>query len=223
MPALKFLARHSDEAIERGVAFTREPLRAVLNRMSANGERWAAAEGKVPCIASKGNDMHFRIRGLPAEIFLPLAGLTEQELAARGVRRRVADSHPGFPDRVALRDAQPGERVLLLNFEHQPVASPYRSSHAIFVIEGERETFDTIDVVPVTLRRRVLFLRAFDEFGMIVGAELVEGNEFEAGIERLFAAPESAYVHAHYAKYGCYAARVDRAGDAGSRQRDLSS
>jgi hypothetical protein len=154
--------------------------------------------------------MHFRIRGLPAEQFLPFAGLTDEELAAYGVLRRVADKHPGFPDRVALRDAEPGERVLLLNFEHQPAPSPYRASHAIYVIEGERETFDAVDLVPDALRRRMLSLRAFDRNGMIVEAELTDGQEFEQGIARLFALHEAAYIHAHYAKYGCYAARVDR-------------
>ena len=157
--------------------------------------------------------MHFRIRGLPAGLFLPLAGLTDQELAARGVHRQVADSHPGFPDRVALRDAEPGERVLLLNFEHQPAPTPYRASHAIFVIEGEGETFDAQDVVPAALRSRMLSLRAFDDAGMIVGAELADGRQVEGAIEGLLARPEAAYLHVHYAKYGCYAARVDRAHD----------
>ena len=154
--------------------------------------------------------MHFRIQGLPAARFLPLAGLSEQELAARGVHRRVAHQSPGFPDRIALRDAEPGERVLLLNFEHQPAASPYRASHAIFVIEGEQDTFDAIDVVPEVMRRRILSLRAFDEAGMIVGAELSDGKEVERVLEALFGLHETAYIHAHYAKFGCYAARVDR-------------
>jgi len=155
--------------------------------------------------------MHFRIQGLPAATFLPLAGLSDEELAARGVVRRVADQCPGFPDRIALRDAEPGERVLLLNYEHQPADSPYRSRHAIFVIEGEQETFDAVDSVPEVLRRRTLSLRAFDEAGMIVGAELAEGTQVEQAMEQLLAAPAAAYLHVHYAKYGCYAARVDRA------------
>jgi hypothetical protein len=157
------------------------------------------------------NAMHFRIQGLPADRFLPLAGLSESELAARGVQRRVADVHPGFPDRIALRDAEPGERVLLLNYEHQPADSPYRSSHAIFVLEGEGQTFDAVDQVPAVLRRRTLSLRAFDEAGMIVGAELVEGTSVEAAIEQLLCVPEAKYLHAHYARYGCYAARIERA------------
>ncbi|MCG2595129.1 DUF1203 domain-containing protein [Ramlibacter sp. XY19] len=155
--------------------------------------------------------MHFRIQGLPASNFLPLAGLSDEELAARGVLRRVADQCPGFPDRVALRDAEPGERLLLLNFEHQPARSPYRASHAIFVLEGERTSFDAIDEVPQVLRRRTLSLRAFDGAGMIVGAELVEGTQVERAIATLLADPCADYLHVHYAKYGCYAARVERA------------
>lgn len=176
------------------------------------GGRGAAPARKVGAMATQENTMHFRIRGLPATHFLPLAGLSDQELAARGVQRRVADQCPGFPDRVALRDAEPGERVLLLNFEHQPASTPYRSSHAIFVIEGERTTFDAVDVVPGVLRRRMLSLRGFDATGMIVGAELVDGRDMEPALAVLFGLPATAYVHVHYAKFGCYAARADRAG-----------
>jgi hypothetical protein len=155
--------------------------------------------------------MHFRIRGLSAQPFLPLAGLPDDALAALGVQRRVAATQPGFPDRVALRDAEPGERVLLLNFEHQPAASPYRSRHAIFVVEGERETFDAIDIVPPVLRRRMLSLRAFDAAGMMVGAELADGMQAEQAIETLLGLGEAAYLHVHFAARGCYAARVERA------------
>jgi transcriptional regulator len=47
---------------------------------------------------------------------------------------------------------------------------------------------------------------------MIVEAEVVEGAEVEAMIERLFARQDVAYLHIHYARRGCYACRVDRAG-----------
>ena len=89
--------------------------------------------------------MSFRITGLSPEPFRPLFGLSDQELAAQGVRRYVADSKPGFPDRVEMRDAEPGETVLLLNYTHQPADTPYRASHAIFVIEGAKVRYDRID------------------------------------------------------------------------------
>ena len=45
---------------------------------------------------------------------------------------------------------------------------------------------------------------------MMTGWELVEGSELEPAIERLFANPQTKYLHIHYAAPGCYAARVER-------------
>src|SRR5690242_7360635 len=109
--------------------------------------------------------MSFRITGLSAEPFRPLFGLTDEQLAAKGVKRYIADSKPGFPDRIELRDAEPGESLLLLNYTHQPANSPYNSSYAIFVLESAKEPYNRIDAVPEALRVRTLSLRAFDNAG----------------------------------------------------------
>ena len=158
--------------------------------------------------------MSFRILGLPATPFLPLANLTDEDLASRHIERRVAQEGVSLPDRIALREARPGERVLLLHYEHQPATTPYRASHAIFVIEGERETFDAVDTVPDIMRKRLLSLRAFDADGMMVDADVVDGRDVEREIDRQLTQPQVAYIHAHYAKRGCYAARIERAGAA---------
>ncbi|MDF4002448.1 DUF1203 domain-containing protein [Luteibacter sp. PPL552] len=155
--------------------------------------------------------MAFRILGLDPSPFMPLYGLPSDELARRGVRRLVVDASPGFPDRVEVRDAAPGETVLLLNHVHQPADTPYRASHAIFVREYAGRRYDGIDTVPDALRRRVLSLRAFDAHGDMVDADLVEGPGIEGLIGRLLGNRSVAYVHAHYAKPGCYAARIERA------------
>jgi hypothetical protein len=155
--------------------------------------------------------MGFRVVGLPASRFQELYGLSEEALAARGVRAYVADSKPGFPCRVSLRDVEPGERVLLLNFEHQSAGTPYRSSHAIYVKDGAGDAEPEPGEVPEVLRSRLLSVRAFDPQGMMVDADLSEGREAGALFERLLANPDVAYLHVHNAKRGCYAARVDRA------------
>jgi hypothetical protein len=80
---------------------------------------------------------------------------------------------------------------------------------AVYVRKGETQ-FDAIDEVPAQLRSRTLAVRAFDETAMMVGWELMEGRNLEAAIERLFGEPRAAYLHAHFAAPGCYAARVDR-------------
>ena len=154
--------------------------------------------------------MSFRITGLSPEPFRHLYGLDTVELARRGVQRLAVDACPGFPDRIELRDAEPGESVLLLNYEHQPAATPYRASHAIFVREGATAACDVIDTIPDALRRRALSLRAFDAQHQMIDADLVEGIEAQSLIERLLAEPRTAYIQAHYARRGCYAARIER-------------
>jgi hypothetical protein len=81
----------------------------------------------------------FQVRALPAEAFTHLFGLPDDELDGRGIVVRQADEGDRFPCRISLRDARPGERALLLNFQHQDADTPYRSSYAIFVIEGAEE------------------------------------------------------------------------------------
>ena len=155
--------------------------------------------------------MSFRITGLPAEDFAPLFDLSDAELAARGAVRRIAEQRsPGTPCRISLTDAQAGEELLLVNYEHHPVDSPYRMRFAVFVRRGE-ERYDAIDQVPEQLRLRTLAVRSFDKDAMMVDRELVDGRELEGAIARLFADTRAAYLHVHFAAPGCYAARVERA------------
>jgi hypothetical protein len=155
--------------------------------------------------------MSFRITGLPAEDFTHLFDLADDELAARGAVRRIADARsPGYPCRVSLTDSRAGDELVLVNYEHHPVASPYRMRFAIYVRRGE-ETYDAVDAVPEQLRTRTLAVRSFDADAMMLGWQLVDGRHLVAGIEQLFADPRAAYLHVHFAAAGCYAARVERA------------
>jgi hypothetical protein len=155
--------------------------------------------------------MHFRIRGLPAENFAPLFALSDDELSQRGAVRRIAGGrNPGYPCRVSLTDSHPGDELILVNYEHHAVASPYRMRFAIFVRKGE-ETYDAVDTVPEQLRKRTLAPRAFDAEAMMIAFELIEGTMLEQAIARQFADPRAAYLHAHFAAPGCYAARIERA------------
>ena len=155
--------------------------------------------------------MSFRIQGLPAEDFAPLFALSDEELAARGAVRRIADGRkPGAPCRVSLTDAKAGDELILVNHEHHPVDSPYRMRFAIYVRKGE-ETYDEVDAVPEQLRLRKLAVRAWDKDAMMIGHELVDGRELESAIDRLLANPAAEYLHIHFASPGCYAAKVERA------------
>ena len=153
--------------------------------------------------------MTYRIEGLDPAPYKPLFGLPDDELAERGVVRMTV-TEPTFPCRVSLTDRALGEKVLLLNHVSHDVANPYRASHAIFVREGATTACDVVDRIPDVLRIRPISLRAFDVVGTMADAELVQGTGLEAAIGRLFAQPGVAYLHAHYATRGCYAARIDR-------------
>lgn len=158
--------------------------------------------------------MSFRIVGLDAGDFAPYFGMGDAELRRSGARMVVADAHPGFPCRVSLEDARQGERVLLVNFTSHDVANPYRTAHAIYVREGASKPEPLIGRLPPVFAGRTMSLRGFDEEGMMVRAQLVGPGQVEAGIAALFAEPRVACIHAHNAAYGCFAARIEREGDA---------
>lgn len=154
--------------------------------------------------------MSFRVSGLDSDQFAQFFALSDAELGAYGVRREHVTEKPGAPCRVTLDDAEVGEPVLLLSYGHQPANSPYRQQGPIFVREqGER--FVDVDVIPPALARRALTLRGFDAAHMMIEADLVDGPEAAVLVERFFANPNVAYIHAHYARRGCYAALFERA------------
>ena len=154
--------------------------------------------------------MRLRYYGLDPAPFQPLFALDEADLAARGMVRVTADAKPGFPCRVSLEDAEPGETLLLLPFEHQPVESPYRASGPIFVREAAVTRYDGENLPPV-FSGRILSVRAYDAAGHMVEADLTEGSGAEALFRAMLGREDVAYLHVHNAKRGCYAARVDRA------------
>jgi hypothetical protein len=154
--------------------------------------------------------MDFRIKGLEPAQFSHLFALDDAELARCDAVRCVSDGKPGFPCRVSLEDAEPGETVLLVNYEHLPVDSPYRSRHAIYVREKAFAPFEGVNTVPAMLRERLLSVRAIDARGHIVDAEVTEGTGLATLVDRFFGDDRVAYLHAHFARRGCFAARIDR-------------
>ena len=155
----------------------------------------------------------FRISGIPADIADQYRHLSDEELSKYRVLRRIADEKPGFPCRVSLVDAEIGESVFLLNFEHLPGLSPYRSAGPIFVRESATETYSKTNEIPEVLRvpDRLLSVRAYDEKDLLVAAEVIESAEIDQSIQRLFADSSIAYIHVHNAGPGCYSCRIERA------------
>lgn len=155
--------------------------------------------------------MDFQISALDVDRFTQLFGLDEDALAKAGIQRLVADSKPGFPCRVSLRDAEIGENVLLLNYEHQSRPTPYRSSHAIMVREWASQATPNKNEIPEMFRHRLISVRAFDASGMMTDADVVEGARLENLVLRMLRHNSVDCLHLHNARPGCYTATVRRA------------
>jgi len=153
----------------------------------------------------------FQIHPLGHNQFSHLYGLDDEALAAHGAKGYVADTKPGFPCRVSLRDAEIGERVILLNFEHEPSQSQYRASHAIFIRDGARVEMPAAGDIPDVLKARLLSVRVFDKSDMMIEADVCDGQIVGDKITEFFDNPAATYIHLHNAKPGCFAAKVTRA------------
>ena len=152
----------------------------------------------------------FRIVGLSPDLFRPLFAMPDSEPHQLGARRVFADD-ARMPCRVSMMHADIGEELLLLNYEHQPALTPYRSTHAIYVRNTAQRAFDAVNTVPDVLTSRLLAVRAFDVTHMMIDAEVCEGVEAVHMFERFLSNADTAYLHVHNARRGCYAARVERA------------
>ena len=154
--------------------------------------------------------MSFRVRGLSPELFGLLFNLSDAELYRVGARRVFADD-PNLPCRVSMAHAEAGEELLLVNFEHQPANTPYRSTHAIYVRKIAAQTYDKVDEISPVLATRLLAVRAFDAEHMMIDADVCEGVRAAEMFERFLSNPAASYLQVHNARRGCYAARVERA------------
>lgn len=157
--------------------------------------------------------MTYRIAGLSPETFAPLFALDDAALTARNARRVLASTSRGFPCRISLEDAAQGDELILLHHTSHAVATPYRSAYAIYVRAGVQAAI-FVDQTPPVFEGRPLGLRGFDVGGNLIDARLALPGEADALIRDLLANPEIGYIDAHNAAHGCFAARVERHGDA---------
>ncbi len=155
--------------------------------------------------------MQFRVLGLDAAHFQHLYGASDAALATLGARAYRVDRSPGYPCRVSLEDARLGERAILLNHEHLPGNTPYRSRHAIFVRDGATRASPEVGELPSYLTRRLLSVRAFDAEAMMTDADVVDGKDLAALIGRLLGDARNHRLHVHNARQGCYLAAIERA------------
>lgn len=151
--------------------------------------------------------MSFRIHPLPLTPFRPLFDMDDEALLATGARRMIADPPHAAPCRVSLRDAEPGERLILASHRHLDApGSPFRGEGPVFVREAAVEASPGPGEIPDMLARRLLSARAYDADWMMTDADVFEGNEAAARLEAWLADPAVPVVHLHTARRGCFMA-----------------
>jgi hypothetical protein len=154
--------------------------------------------------------MTYIVQGLSPQPFRPLFNASQEQLADSLATRCVANGSGGFPCRVSLQDAAAGEELLLIHHVSNDVARPFRMAHAIYVRRNAEQAAAVRDRLPEMIGRRTIGLRAFDDEGMMFTAALAAPGEGDAIVRSLFARPQTAYVHAHNAAYGCFLAAIER-------------
>lgn len=153
--------------------------------------------------------MTYTITGLDPDSFAPLFDLDDEALAAINARRVTATADQGFPCRISLENARAGEELILLHHTSHDVATPYRSAYAIFVRRDVGAACYR-DATPAVFEDRMIAMRAFDADGLLRDARLAGAGESDGAIRDLFADDRIAYIDAHNAAAGCFAARIER-------------
>ena len=155
--------------------------------------------------------MNFRIKAFDDREFVALFNLGNSELEKIGAVKMIVDEFPGFPCRVSLEDAEIGEEVILLPYQHHKTNSPYQSSGPIFVRKIAKSSIYEINEIPKMFNHRLLSLRGYDKNASMKDASVIEGNNLKAQIFKIFENDDIQYIHIHNAKPGCYNCLVERA------------
>ena len=123
----------------------------------------------------------------------------------------VAESKPGYPCRVSLKDAEIGENVLLIPYKYHNVQSPYQASGPIFIRENAEAAKLDINEIPEILAKRLLSVRAYNIESLMIHAEIVQGVDLEKVIRHQFSHSNVTYLQIHNANPGCFNCNVNRA------------
>ena len=151
------------------------------------------------------------ITALDHNLFRKYFDMSTAELESIGAYLFVADENPCYPCRVSLQDAEVGETVLAIQYEHHPVQSPYRSAGPIFVRKGAKTAEFGVNEIPKMLRHRLLSVRGYSSKALMVEGDTVEGEELESVLEKQFKNSAVEYIHIHNAGPGCFNCAVKKA------------
>lgn len=156
-------------------------------------------------------NINFKMYSLDKKQFERFFEMSENELDKLSIQRMVVDAKPGYPCRVSLEDAEIGEEVILINYEHIKNQSPYNGSGAIFVRKNAQNKEFEVNEIPVMFNHRRLSLRGYDSNYMMIYADTIEGEILKESIVKAFENKKVDFIHIHNSSPGCYNCLVKRA------------
>ncbi|MCZ2524748.1 DUF1203 domain-containing protein [Streptomyces sp. HB2AG] len=152
----------------------------------------------------------FRFLPIPAEA---LDAVRTGAADASGAPVEHAAAGGGEPLRCCLRDAAPGEELILFGYALPLPAGPYREVGPVFAHAHPCAGPVDTAVHPPDWRGRPQVLRAYDARGRIHDASRVhDGRDPEKVLAGMFADPGVVRIHSRNIVRGCYMFTVVRAG-----------
>jgi hypothetical protein len=150
----------------------------------------------------------FHIHVVPPEI-LERVRKTQRDVSGNPVAHVIAQG--GEPVRCCVRNARPGEELILFGYEPPLPPSPYREIGAIYGHSEPCGGPEDLHSYPAEWRGRPQILRGYDSRGWIIYAEVHDGRDPEAAVAAALADPEVVQVHSRNISYGCYNFTITRA------------
>ena len=154
--------------------------------------------------------MTYSIKGLNPQDFTPFFALSDAALRGHRARRVTATANRGFPCRVSLRDANEGDSLLLIHHVNHDVDTPFRNAYAIYIRADAHEPGYFVDEVPPVMESRTMALRGYSSTGLLEEADIAIPGQADETIRHMLENTQIAYIDAHNAAPGCFAARVTR-------------
>jgi len=150
------------------------------------------------------------VAALPLDDLARIRSRGEDDFGNPLIVTTVADAG-GSPLRCCLREAKGGERIALISYQPSKIGGPYAEVGPVFIHAEECAGYTEKDRYPHGFRHRRQLLRAYDDAGRIVDAEIAEnGDAAEALCASFFLRPDIAYIHSRNVLWGCYMFTIQR-------------
>ena len=179
----------------------------ILSRFGIGCLKSVDAPGGYAIKCNRMTTSSFRIVPLPSEI---------ADEAREAVRRGAGDhalievdSPNSFPCRHCLGWALPRERVVLFPYASIRAGRPYAESGPIVVHEHRCERYGASNSYPPALRNGRVF-RAYDSQDNMIDVVVVDGEEPETAVAKLFANPATAFLQVRSVTRGCFTFKIER-------------